>query len=140
MTKAASAAGAWTLHVSTDYVFDGDKREPYLESDPVGPRSGYGRSKLVGERAVAGNTPDRHTIVRTSWLFGAGGRCFPQNILELAADRDQLTVVEDQVGSHPAADARSLDLDDDLFAAVQAGVVHLGDRRRGERLLVEVGE
>lgn len=99
VAAAASAAGAWTLHVSTDYVFDGDKREPYLESDPVGPRSGYGRSKLVGERAVAGNTPDRHTIVRTSWLFGAGGRCFPQNILELAADRDQLTVVEDQVGS-----------------------------------------
>jgi dTDP-4-dehydrorhamnose reductase len=98
VAAAAQAAGAWLIHVSTDYVFDGDKREPYLESDPVAPRSGYGRSKLAGEQAVADAAPDRHTIVRSSWLFGAGGRCFPQTILRLASERDRLTVVEDQVG------------------------------------------
>jgi dTDP-4-dehydrorhamnose reductase len=99
VATAANAAGAWTVHVSTDYVFDGDKREPYLESDPVRPRSGYGRSKLEGEREVARNAPERHTIVRSSWLFGAGGACFPQTILRLAGERDRLTVVDDQVGS-----------------------------------------
>jgi dTDP-4-dehydrorhamnose reductase len=98
VAAAAHAAGAWTIHVSTDYVFDGAKREPYVESDPVGPRSGYGRSKLEGERAVARQAPERHTIVRSSWLFGAGGGCFPQTILRLAGERDRLTVVDDQIG------------------------------------------
>jgi dTDP-4-dehydrorhamnose reductase len=98
VASAARAAGASIIHVSTDYVFDGSKREPYVESDAVGPRSGYGRSKLEGERAVAESAPERHTIVRSSWLFGAGGRCFPQTILRLAAERERLTVVDDQVG------------------------------------------
>jgi dTDP-4-dehydrorhamnose reductase len=79
-------------------VFDGSQRRPYVESDPVNPQSGYGRSKLEGERAVVAAAPDRHTIVRSSWLFGAGGRCFPQTILRLAGERERLTVVDDQVG------------------------------------------
>ena len=99
VARAAAGCGAWTVHVSTDYVFDGSKSEPYLESDPVAPLSEYGRSKLEGERAVAREAPDQHTIVRSSWLFGATGRCFPKTILRLAAERDELTVVADQVGS-----------------------------------------
>jgi dTDP-4-dehydrorhamnose reductase len=98
LAEAAAAAGAWIVHVSTDYVFDGTKTSPYYESDPTGPRSVYGSTKLLGERAVAMAAPDAHTIVRTSWLFGTAGRCFPATMLRLASERDTLTVVEDQVG------------------------------------------
>jgi dTDP-4-dehydrorhamnose reductase len=79
-------------------VFDGTKTDPYVESDPVGPRSCYGRSKLEGERAVAQAARERHTVVRSAWLFGGAGPCFPQTILRLAGQRDQLSVVDDQVG------------------------------------------
>ncbi|MBV9819936.1 MAG: dTDP-4-dehydrorhamnose reductase [Solirubrobacterales bacterium] len=94
----AHRAGAWTLHVSSDYVFDGAKREPYVESDATGPLSAYGRSKLAGEQAVAAAAPERHTIVRTSWLFGVHGRCFPKTIQRLGDERDILHIVADQVG------------------------------------------
>jgi dTDP-4-dehydrorhamnose reductase len=98
VAEAAAAAGAWVVHISTDYVFDGDKTTPYVESDPTGPRSVYGSTKLLGERAVALAAPERHTIVRSSWLFGTGGPCFPATMLKLAAERDSLTVVDDQRG------------------------------------------
>jgi dTDP-4-dehydrorhamnose reductase len=98
VARAAAAVGAWVIHVSTDYVFSGEKRTPYLESDPTDPRSQYGRGKLAGELAVAQAAPGAHTIVRSSWLFGTGGRCFPATILRAGAERDQLTVVDDQVG------------------------------------------
>jgi dTDP-4-dehydrorhamnose reductase len=98
LTRAAAAAGAWTIHISSDYVFDGTKREPYLESDQTGPLSAYGRSKLAGEAEVAEAAPETHTIVRSSWLFGAGGPCFPKTILRLAAEREHLDVVDDQLG------------------------------------------
>ncbi len=98
VAAAAAAAGAWTLHVSSDYVFDGSKRDPYLESDRTRPVSAYGRSKLAGELEVARQAPASYTIVRSSWLFGAGGPCFPATILRLAAERDELSVVDDQVG------------------------------------------
>lgn len=98
VAAAAAAAGAWVLHVSTDYVFDGAKGTPYVESDPTGPRSVYGSTKLLGERAVALAAPAAHTIVRTSWLFGVAGHCFPATMLKLASERDLLTVVDDQVG------------------------------------------
>ena len=90
----AEAAGA-VLYVSTDYVFDGTKRAPYVESDPVNPQSAYGRTKLEGERATAEANP-RHFIVRTSWLFGPGGRNFVETMLGLGPE---VRVVDDQVGS-----------------------------------------
>lgn len=98
VSSAAATAGAWTIHVSSDYVFDGSKRTPYVESDRVAPQSAYGRSKLAGERAVASGAPVGHTIVRSSWLFGAGGACFPATILRLATERAELEVVDDQRG------------------------------------------
>jgi dTDP-4-dehydrorhamnose reductase len=98
VAAAAAAVHAWTVHVSSDYVFDGHKREPYLEGDPTGPLSAYGRSKLAGELAVATAAPDAHTIVRSSWLFGAAGPCFPKTMLRLADERDELNVVDDQIG------------------------------------------
>jgi dTDP-4-dehydrorhamnose reductase len=98
VARAAVAHAAWTVHVSTDYVFEGTKSEPYLEGDPVNPLSAYGRSKLLGELGIVHAAPDSHTIVRSSWLFGTAGRCFPKTILRLAGERDELTVVDDQVG------------------------------------------
>jgi dTDP-4-dehydrorhamnose reductase len=95
---AAAATGAWILHVSTDYVFDGSKPDPYVESDAVGPIGAYGRSKLEGELAVAAAAPARHTVARTAWLFGAHGKCFPSTMLRLASERSEVNVVADQVG------------------------------------------
>jgi dTDP-4-dehydrorhamnose reductase len=99
VAAAAAEAGAFVVHVSTDYVFAGDAREPYAEADPTGPRTAYGRSKLAGERAVAAAAPDAHAIVRTAWLFGPNGGNFVDTMLRLGAERDALSVVDDQVGS-----------------------------------------
>jgi dTDP-4-dehydrorhamnose reductase len=91
-----AAASPRVIYVSTDYVFDGSKGEPYLESDPTGPVSSYGRSKLAGELATAANP--RNLIVRSSWLFGAGGRNFVDTMLRVGRERDEARVVADQRG------------------------------------------
>jgi dTDP-4-dehydrorhamnose reductase len=85
------------VHVSTDYVFGGAATSPYGEDEPLAPRSAYGRTKAAGEWAVRAENPD-HLVVRTAWLYGAHGPCFPRTMARLAASRDRLDVVADQVG------------------------------------------
>jgi dTDP-4-dehydrorhamnose reductase len=91
-----AAAAPFLVHVSSDYVFDGSATEPYTEADRTGPRTAYGRSKLAGEHAVAANGD--HAIVRTAWVFGPHGKNFIATMLKLAADRDEVDVVADQIG------------------------------------------
>ena len=94
---AAAAGDALVVHVSTDYVFDGAASEPYPEDAATGPGSAYGRSKLAGEQAVA-RAAGRAAIVRSSWLFGPHGRNFVDTMRRLGAERDELAVVDDQIG------------------------------------------
>jgi len=95
---AAAGAGAFVVHVSSDYVFDGTATEPCAEDTPTAPRSAYGRSKLAGEDAVIAAAPGGHAVVRSSWLFGVGGKNFVATMLRLGGERDEVTVVDDQVG------------------------------------------
>ena len=97
LARAGAAIGARFVHLSTDYVFDGVNDRPWLESDHPRPLGAYGRTKLAGEELVAQATP-QHAIVRTAWLFGAGGPNFVDTMLRLAADRDEVAVVTDQTG------------------------------------------
>ncbi len=105
VARAAARIGVPLLHISTDYVFDGvaplgadGRPRPYVESDPTGPRSVYGSTKLDGERQVLAASP-RHTVVRTAWLYGVDGPNFVETMLRLAGERDAVQVVTDQVGS-----------------------------------------
>jgi dTDP-4-dehydrorhamnose reductase len=93
-TRNAAALGVPLVYYSSDYVFDGSKREPYVESDPTGPLSVYGRTKLDGEGEVR-----EGWIVRSSWLFGWTGTNFVRTMLRLGEERDELSVVADQTGS-----------------------------------------
>jgi dTDP-4-dehydrorhamnose reductase len=97
LARAARSAGARMVHISTDYVFDGAATSPYPEDAAIAPRSAYGRTKAAGEWAVRAEADD-HLVVRTAWLYGAGGPCFPKTIARVAAERGGLDVVDDQVG------------------------------------------
>jgi len=97
LAEAANKVGATMLHISTDYVFAGDKNGLYLETDPVDPQGVYGASKLAGEQAVAAACP-RHIILRTAWVFGEHGNNFVKTMLRVGQQRDNLGVVADQLG------------------------------------------
>ena len=118
LARAAAATGAVLVQVSTDYVFNGTASEPYPEDTPRDPVSAYGRTKGDGERLALELNPDRTIIVRTAWLYGAGGNNFVKTMLKLAADRDTLTVVADQVGQP----TWTLDLAQQIVALLDAGV------------------
>lgn len=99
MAAAAQGLGAAILHVSTDYVFDGNHNVPYREEDPAHPLGVYGQSKWLGEQGVQQGC-DRHMVVRTAWVYGAGGKGnFVKTMVRLGADREELRVVVDQVGT-----------------------------------------
>ena len=101
LSIAASETGAKLVHVSTDYVFDGNGSRPYRETDPVGPQGAYGRTKLAGENFVK-EFSDRHYIVRTAWLYG-DGKNFVKTMLRLSETNNVVRVVKDQVGSPTSA-------------------------------------
>ena len=117
LAQAATELGAWLVHYSTDYVFDGSGNQPWLETDATGPLSVYGQTKLAGEQAVA-STP-KHLIFRTSWVYAARGGNFAKTMLRLAGERDALTVIDDQVGAPTSAEL----LADVTAHAVRAAIV-----------------
>jgi len=103
LARAAAARGALLLHYSTDYVFDGSGQEPRAEDAPAAPLSVYGRTKLEGEQAIRA-AGCAHLILRTSWVYAARGGNFARTMLRLAAERDALSVIDDQVGAPTGAE------------------------------------
>ena len=103
LAEEARSIGAWLVHYSTDYVFDGSKDGPWVETDPTNPMSVYGRTKLEGEERIRASGA-RHLILRTSWVFAPRGGNFAKTMLRLAGERDQLNVVADQFGAPTGAE------------------------------------
>ncbi len=114
LSQVAQECGAVMLHISTDYVFDGNGEEPYQESDGTNPQGIYGQSKLAGEQAVAESCAE-HLILRTAWVFGEHGNNFVKTMLRLAQIRDELSIVGDQIGGPTYAG----DIADALVTMVQ---------------------
>ncbi len=132
LAREAATLGAWLLHYSTDYVFDGSGSTPWVETDPTGPLSVYGRNKLESETLITQACP-RHLIFRTSWVYAARGGNFAKTMLRLAQERDKLTVINDQIGAPTGADLladvtahaiRQVKQGDDLADSC-AGIYHL---------------
>src|ERR1700733_14326977 len=130
LAEEAARLGALLVHYSTDYVFDGEKPEPYLESDPVNPVSVYGASKAAGEAAIA-ETASRYLVLRTSWVYRAQGKNFLRTMLRLGAERSELRVVDDQIGAPTSAaaiataTARLVERYAAPGASVQSGIYHM---------------
>ncbi len=102
LARAAADLGAPIIHLSTDYVFDGQKPTPYLESDATGPQTAYGATKLAGEVAVRAANP-AHVVLRTAWVYAPHGKNFVRTMLQLAQTRDRVSVVADQLGNPTSA-------------------------------------
>ncbi len=130
MAEEAKRLGALLVHYSTDYVFDGAKSGPYSEDDTPNPLNVYGSSKLAGERAVVASGA-RYLIFRTSWVYGARGKNFLRTILRLARERDELRIVDDQIGAPTwcraiaEATAQALACAQACDAAGLSGIYHL---------------
>jgi dTDP-4-dehydrorhamnose reductase len=128
LAAACARAGAALVHVSTDYVFPGTAERPYAEDAPTAPINAYGRSKLAGERAIQAVLPERGFVVRTAWMYGAGGPNFVATMLRLARERDTVDVVDDQLGqptwSYALADRLVALGQAALAGAAPAGVYH----------------
>jgi dTDP-4-dehydrorhamnose reductase len=123
VARAAEQVGASVVYPSTDYVFDGSKLEPYVESDEPRPESVYAQSKLAGERVTAGAGP-RHFVVRSAWLFGVAGANFVATMLRLGSEHGEVVVVRDQVGS-PTYAGHLADAIVRLLGTEDHGVHHL---------------
>ena len=126
VATAAAEIGARVLYPSTDYVFDGSKVEPYVESDEPRPQSVYAQSKLAGEHETSEANP-RHYIVRSAWLFGTSGRNFVETMLSLARDHGEVLVVRDQVGC-PTYTAHLADALVRLLDTEAYGIHHLASQ------------
>lgn len=123
LARRCKKIGARLVHISTDYVFDGSNSSPYGENGPMNPAGAYGRTKAAGEWAVRANTDD-YIIVRTAWLYGAHGACFPKTMAALSDKHDTLSVVTDEVGQ-PTWTADLADLIVRLvLAEVPSGTYH----------------
>lgn len=103
LAREAATLGAWLVHYSTDYVFDGSGSRPWQETDVPAPLNVYGQTKLEGERLIARHCP-RHLILRTSWVYAARGGNFAKTMLRLSKERDRLTVIDDQFGAPTGAE------------------------------------
>ena len=118
LAQAAAQVGAWLVHYSTDYVFNGQGDQPWQEGDTTGPLSVYGQTKLEGEQAIVASGC-KHLIFRTSWVYAARGGNFAKTMLRLAAERERLTVIDDQHGAPTGADLIA-DVTAHAIRAVQA--------------------
>ena len=123
----AASNDCFLVHISTDFVFDGSKTVPYLPSDHASPLSVYGSSKLAGETALQSQLPDRHAIIRTSWLYSEYGKNFVQTMLRLMKEQDELGVVADQVGSPTSTHSLVALLLAILGQGIKPGIYHWTD-------------
>ena len=123
----AASNDCFMVHISTDFVFDGSKSTPYLPTDNTRPLSVYGSSKLAGEAALQSWLPDRHTIIRTSWLYSEYGENFVQTMLRLMNQKDELGVVADQIGSPTSTHSLVALLLTMLGQGIKPGIYHWTD-------------
>lgn len=135
VAEAASELDVPLLHLSTDYVFDGQLARPYREEDPTGPRSAYGRSKLAGERNIAEKHAN-HVILRTAWVYSPFGANFVKTMLRLGETREEVSVVADQIGNPTSA----MDIADAIFVLARRLVDDPSPTLRGVFHLTGQGE